>query len=168
MRNLSTQLEKIFSFFVFGICCLWLFAVDASALTYSVTSTTDAGAGSLRQAVADANATTANDTINFNIAPTDPNCNASGVCTITLTGGVIVVQASSGTLTIANQTGASRLLISGNNLNRIFEVSQNANLTIDGVTVTRGLSNSSSGVISNMRGTLTVMNSIFTQMGHAR
>src|SRR6476646_8216630 len=50
-------------------------AVVASANTYTVTSTADSGAGSLRQAILDANANAGADTIAFNIT-------GSGVHTI--------------------------------------------------------------------------------------
>jgi len=50
----------------------------AFASTYTVTNTNDSGAGSLRQAVADANSHVGADTINFNIA------GCGGVCTIQL------------------------------------------------------------------------------------
>ncbi|HQU82429.1 MAG TPA: hypothetical protein PKY59_04865, partial [Pyrinomonadaceae bacterium] len=50
-----------------------------SAATFTVTNTADSGAGSLRQAVADANATPAADTINFNIPTSNPNCNSNAV-----------------------------------------------------------------------------------------
>ena len=51
-------------------------AAAASAATFTVTSTADSGAGSLRQAILDANANGGADTIGFNIA-------GSGVHTIT-------------------------------------------------------------------------------------
>ncbi len=150
------------AFFVFVLA-----SQQVGAATITVTNTADSGAGSLRQAVADANGTPANDTINFNIPTTDPNCNSSGICSVTMTGGVITVQAAGGNLTIANQTGASKMLISGNNASRVFEVVQDANLTLDGLTVTRGVAISQGqnygGVVSNFRGTLTIMNSVFTE-----
>ena len=57
-------------------------AVTASATTYTVTNTNDTGAGSLRQAILDANANPGADTIAFAIPSSDPNCDADGVCTI--------------------------------------------------------------------------------------
>jgi hypothetical protein len=154
--------------FILVIILLNCFLATVQAAMFTVTNTLDNGTGSLRQAVADANATPDADTINFNIPSTDPNCDANGVCTITLTGGVITVQAAGGSLTIANQTGASKLLISGNDASRVFESGQGANLTLDGLTVTRGVSGSKSngstyGAVRNFRGTLTLMNSVFTQ-----
>jgi hypothetical protein len=57
--------------------------------TIPVTNTNDAGAGSLRQAIIDANGTPALDNITFSIpVATDPNCVvATGVCTIALASG---------------------------------------------------------------------------------
>lgn len=156
------------SFTALAFFILTLAAQQVGAAVVTVTNTADSGAGSLRQAVADANGTSAADTINFNIPLTDANCDANGVCAITLTGGVITVIAAGGSLTIANQTGASKLLISGNDASRVFEGGQGANLTLDGLTVTRGVSGSKSngsayGAVRNFRGTLTLMNSVFTQ-----
>ena len=156
---------------LFGAVLLgWIFAVNAAAATYSVTTTADSGAGSLRQAIAEANGTPAADTINFNVPLTDPNCSASGVCAITLTGDVITVQATGGSLTVANQMGAGKLLISGNDASRVFEVGEGANLTLDNLTITRGVGSIVSGpqggifgVVRNFRGTLTIMNSVFVQ-----
>jgi len=53
----------------------------AGATTFTVTNTHDAGSGSLRQAILDANSTPGADTIVFNIPSSDPGC-AGGVCTI--------------------------------------------------------------------------------------
>jgi hypothetical protein len=39
---------------------------------------------------------------------------------------------------ITNSTGASNLLVSGNNTSRVFNVNNGANLTINGLTVTNG------------------------------
>jgi hypothetical protein len=58
-------------------------ALPLSANTYTVINTADTGAGSLRQAITDANANPGADVIHFNIPGSDPNCDAGGVCTIT-------------------------------------------------------------------------------------
>ena len=171
MKISFSPVNNKFTLSFWTICFVFITAFSVAAATYQVSNTADSGTGSLRQAVADANATSADDTINFNIASTDSNCAANGVCTITLTGGVIKVQATGGALTIANQTGAGRLLISGNNASRVFEtgdVDVAGSLTLDGITVTRGVSGGFSGsgvlgVVRNFRGTLTIMNSVFTE-----
>jgi hypothetical protein len=54
----------------------------APAATFTVTNTNDAGAGSLRQAITDANAAAGADTIEFNIS--GAGCDGAGVCTIAL------------------------------------------------------------------------------------
>ncbi len=51
-----------------------LATVTASATTFTVTNTSDSGAGSLRQAITDANANAGADTVDFNIPGSDPNC----------------------------------------------------------------------------------------------
>jgi len=64
---------------------LVLFSSAASAVPqiFTVTNTADAGAGSLRQAILDANENTGADTIAFNIPGSDSGCNAvTHVCTI--------------------------------------------------------------------------------------
>ncbi|WKZ31160.1 MAG: hypothetical protein QY318_00085 [Candidatus Dojkabacteria bacterium] len=50
---------------------------EATAATFTVTNTNDSGAGSLRQAITDANATSAPDIIEFAIPTSDPNYNAT-------------------------------------------------------------------------------------------
>jgi hypothetical protein len=58
-------------------------AAALSAATFTVTNTNDTGAGSLRQAITDANNAAGADTIDFDIPGSDPNCDGNGVCTIT-------------------------------------------------------------------------------------
>jgi hypothetical protein len=142
-----------------------LFSADTQAANFTVTTTADNGAGSLREAINGANSSTfGEDTINFAI----PNCTGNAVCTITLTTGELVINAA-GKLTITNSTGASRLLISGNNQSRVFSVSSNADLTLDGVTVKDGNVNGSrsnqsgGGIYINYGGKLTLMNSAVSE-----
>lgn len=119
---------------------------------FSVTNLQDSGAGSLRAAIASANASSGADTITFK----------KGLAgTITLTTGQIEISDS---LTI-NGPGAARLSISGNNATRIFQVDNTAQVSINdltirdakntvqenvGIVVTRG------GAILNDGGVLTV------------
>ncbi|HEX8399585.1 MAG TPA: choice-of-anchor Q domain-containing protein [Pyrinomonadaceae bacterium] len=158
MKYITTQI--LFSL-ALTVCTLALFSADTQAANFTVTTTADNGAGSLREAINGANSSTfGEDTINFAI----PNCTGNSVCTITLTTGELVINAA-GKLTITNSTGASRLLISGNNQSRVFSVSTNADLTLDGVTVTGGnvvgnrSNQSGGGIYINYNGKLTLMNS---------
>jgi hypothetical protein len=66
------------------LCLVVLFLLTAPlrAATFTVINTNDSGAGSLRQAILDANANPGADTIAFAIPGSDPGCDGSGVCTI--------------------------------------------------------------------------------------
>ncbi len=92
----------------------------AHAATFTVTNTDDSGAGSLRQAITDANATpntTGPDTISFSIpAATDPGCAAgSGVCTISPANALPDITEAV-TINGYSQSGASpNTLAAGNN-----------------------------------------------------
>ncbi len=92
---------------------LWLLALllgvatSGSAATFSVTTTSDSGPGSLRDAVAQANAAPGADTIDFSITGT-----------ITLTSGEIAINDA---LTLVGP-GAGALTIDGNANSRIFSI----------------------------------------------
>ena len=123
---------------------------------YRVTNTTDSGAGSLREAIIDANATTGNDQIIF-----DSSVFLAGVGTIiSLTAALpsIVDISTGGTLTITGP-GASSLTIDANGGNySIFSIDNGGDLTISGVTVTGANSPNDGGAFKNS-GSLTVTNS---------
>src|SRR5262249_33844418 len=87
----------------------------------TVTSDADAGLGSLRAAIANANS---GDTIKF----------ASSVHLIALTTGQLAITKS---LTI-DGPGADKLTVSGSNSSRVFAVSSGVQVTIDGLTVANG------------------------------
>ena len=145
--------------------CLFA-AQSASAANFVVTTTADSGAGSLRAAIATANTNAQADTITFNIASGSAGC-TDLVCTITLTSGELAVidDGAGNTLTI-NAAGTNQVTISGNNTSRVFFVKQFANLTLNGLTITKGngtgttnsLNNNSGGGIISF-GTLTLTNS---------
>ena len=128
-----------------------------SANTLTVTNTNDSGAGSLRQAIADA---MPGDTIDFNLA----GC----PCTITLTSGELVIGKS---LTIQGP-GASQLTVSGGGVSRVFFTGRlditpsGFTVTLDGLTVTGGNGVGAfgsiitgGGIFNNIGTTLTVSNS---------
>ncbi len=128
----------------------------AHAAAYTVNTTNDSGAGSLRQAIIDANASTGvADTIGF--APS-----LAGQ-TITLDSQLPVVAAGGGALTIDG--GSAGITVSGGDRVRVFEVGRGANLTLDKLTVADGLLDTSDnldgggGIYNNPNGTLTVSNS---------
>jgi hypothetical protein len=100
-------------------------ATQVFAATFTVTTTSDTGGGSLRAAVQSANSTAGDDVINF----------AAGITTITLASEIVIT--NNGALTISGN-GANILTIDGGpGTNRIFSIS-NAFVTISGVTLTGG------------------------------
>ncbi len=159
----SFRSSGLITAFAFLICLFAALSAQAQ-LTLTVTRTDDrlttcvSGVDcSLREAVNAANAAATNDTITFAIPAGSAGC-TSGVCTITLTLGSLNINSAAGTLTITNSTGASNLLISGNNASRVFYLNPSANLTVSGVTITKGNATYGGGIYS-ARGTLTLTNS---------
>jgi CSLREA domain-containing protein len=158
---LLSRTARMILLLVMSIACTSI----ASAATYTVTKTADTngtcsfGNCSLREAIAAANSTPDNDTINFNIPTSDSGC-SGGVCTITLNssfGQLTINSAStSGTLTITNVGGAQRIEISGNDATRVFQVNTGANLTINNVTVRDGSAPDGGGIFNG--GTLEMTN----------
>jgi hypothetical protein len=102
--------------------------------TYTVTTTADSGAGSLRAAIASANGNAGTDTINFNIA-------GSGVHTITLATalptitGTVLIDGTTDTASVTANGGRPAIVLDGNgrNVDGLFLSS-----TADGSTI-RGL-----------------------------
>ncbi|HEY1582282.1 MAG TPA: hypothetical protein VGF73_04180, partial [Chthoniobacterales bacterium] len=123
-----------------------LCAITAATITLShaniitVTNNNDSGAGSLRQAIADA---ADGDTINFN---------ASVTGTITLTSGALTFDNKS--LSIEGP-GADTLTISGNNADRVFLIGSNSGspgrtLSISGLMMTGGATTGDGGALKNV------------------
>jgi CSLREA domain-containing protein len=127
-KSLFSLLPVIFS--------LFLFSVAANAATYVVTKTADTNDGtcdadcSLREAVAQANAASNSDVINF-----DPAV-FSTPQTIVLTNGEIYVALSDSTT--INGPGAQLLTISGNNQSRIFYSNWSNFINLNNMTLTGG------------------------------
>ncbi len=107
---------------------------SANAATFTVTNTNDSGAGSLRQAVLDANGAAGADTIEFAFTSAQ---------TIVLTSGELVFP---GTITI-NGNPNFPITISGNNNSRIFNGNTaNSTLTLNYLNLTQGTISGPSGV----------------------
>jgi predicted outer membrane repeat protein len=119
--------------------------------TFNVTNTNDAGAGSLRDAISQANTVAGADTINF----TGSIFKDAVPDQITLTTGQLSITSD---ITIKG-TGASKLSISGNNNSRVFSIAS-GNVTISGLLIIQGLAdagNSGGGILNS--GTLTLSSS---------
>ncbi|ELS05671.1 putative calcium-binding protein, partial [Xenococcus sp. PCC 7305] len=107
--------------------------------TFIVNNNNDSGVGSLRQAIADANAAIGSDTIEFD--------NSLSGQQITLTSGELQITDD---LTI-NGLGADLLTVSGNNTDRVFLIDdEDGDIAIDvafnGLTITQGNSDEGGGI----------------------
>jgi hypothetical protein len=131
------------------LCAAMANLQNARAATITVSNTNDSGPGSLRQALADAND---GDTINF-----DSSLNGQ---TITLTSGELNVDKD---VTITGP-GANHLAVDGNAQSRVFYINPGKTVTVSGLTVENGYSDSppGGGGIFNYDATLTVNNCIIS------
>jgi len=130
-----------------GVAVALLTADRARAATFTVTSLNDAGAGSLRQAILDANAAAGGDAISFSVNGT-----------ITLTSGALPPIA--GNLTITGP-GSGLLTVSGNNASGVFQIQVGATVAISGLTITGGNAVLGGGIL-NSGGNLAVSNTVVT------
>jgi len=124
-------------------------ALEARQLlsTFTVVNTADGGAGSLRQAILDANVAAGADVVQFDAALNGQ--------TITLTSGELNIADA---LTISGP-GAGLLAVSGNNTSTVFSVDFGVVASISGLTITDGFAiGGEGGGIRNL-GTLTVTDS---------
>jgi hypothetical protein len=117
------------------------FTVDTTADDLNLAACTTAPSDcSLRGAVYKVNtAGSGIDAIVFALPSNDAGCTQQGVCTITLTNGMLSIIRSNATETvdIVNSTGPSRLIISGNNQSPVF-YNDKSSLRLDGITITNG------------------------------
>ena len=133
----DSTIWKILATSVSIIC---LIALNVQAAPILVTNSDDSGAGSLRQALADAND---GDEISFGVTGT-----------ITLTTGELLVNKS---ITI-NGPGSDHLTVDGNHASRVFHVAGGVTATIAGLTITNGSASDWGGGIHNDQSVLTVNN----------
>lgn len=136
--------------FVSGVFIL-LFGSSISAATFTVTNTNDSGAGSLRQAILNADGAPTDDVIVFDAGV------FSTPQTITLAPNSPLTTSGFGALTI-NGTGANRLTINGNNASRVFQINNSATLIIKDLTIANGNSGNADGGGILSFGFLTLIN----------
>jgi hypothetical protein len=146
---------------IVSLCALLIFCgalpVLSSAATFVVSNTGDnggvnpapnAGTGTLRQAIVDANANggPGPDIITFNTGVTGTILLASALPNL------------ADDVTI-NGPGANVLSVDGNNASRVFDIASGKTVTISGLTITGGIApNNFGGAIYNDHATLTVTN----------
>jgi hypothetical protein len=122
-------------------------AAPAGAATFNVTTTADSGAGSLRQAILDANAAAGPDTITFQ----------AGLGQIDVTGGEMAITDA---LTITDPEGD--VTIDADDLSRIFYIDNAGAVTLSGLTLSRGASASAGGAVFATGTDLTITDSTVT------
>ncbi len=117
----------------------------AAAASFTVTTTSDSGAGSLRQAIL---SSSSGDTINFT--------NTLSGATITLTSGELAL---GNNLIIDGSALTSQIRLNGNHASPIFDVSAGASVTLNSLVLTNGYpgAGNSGGAINN-GGTLALNN----------
>lgn len=157
MRKISGYFGKTILAAIFG---LTLSAVSISAATFTVTNTNDTGAGSLRQAVMDANAAATADTIVFDSSFNTPR-------TITLATRIEISPAASvDTLTITGP-GANLLTIRSSSEENVGIFQNGANngsadtTSISGITFGQGTAPNPGRSILSF-GNLNISNCVFT------
>ncbi len=125
----------------------------ADAATIAVTNANDSGAGSLRQAIADA---AAGDTITFDGDYTIPLASTLNIAkNLTIDGAGHIVTISGDVNNDA--TGETR----------IFYVNTGATFTLQNLTVTKGLSGTNGGGLTNNYGATTTVNNVTFSDNHA-
>jgi hypothetical protein len=122
------------------LSALCLVALSTQAATITVTSFAGIGAGTLHQALVDAND---GDTINFSLPP------SSG---IQLYADPLIVDKS---VTISGP-GAANLMVLGTGGVRVFNIAPGKNVTISGLTITNGVADDAGGAIYNDHSVLTL------------
>ncbi|MFL5327604.1 MAG: choice-of-anchor Q domain-containing protein [Gemmataceae bacterium] len=125
--------------------------VVAAPPSLVVSNINDSGAGSLRQAIINANSLSGPNTITFDATF------FSTPRTITLAGTQMVLTDASGTTTITGP-GMNLVTINGNNLSRVFQVNSGVTVAMTGMTISGGKNSGDGGGVYNV-GTLTLSNS---------
>ena len=144
MSTLKSQKRSTFVKLCFAICLLAISAATAHAATYTVTNTDDSGAGSLRQAIIDANSNPGGDTIDFSVTGE-----------IVLSGALPNLASS----IFVDGPGAKSLTIRrGLGVFRIFNITSQGIVTIKGLTISGGLEFEGGGIRNE--GILTVTESL--------
>ncbi len=133
---------------VLALCATVFFINPAAAATLTVNNTSDSGAGSLRQAILDNNASSGGNTIAFA---------TNVVGKITLLSGELLVTRGVG----VSGPGDKILTLSGNNAGRIFHFTNNAVASISGLTLVEG-TGAPGGAILQDSGTLNLSLSAIT------
>jgi hypothetical protein len=134
MQSVTRLLTAAFTALLLGLLVFSSQSVQAATLT--VSNTADAGAGSLRQAIIDANSNAAANNVVFNIPSTDPGYSIlTDQFTITLVNQLPNLPLAP--LTIDNAAGRS-VTVKGNSTFRIFTLVDSAVVNISNLIIRDG------------------------------
>jgi hypothetical protein len=143
--SLKKRLMIILALLALALCANGI--TPAHAAAFVVTNMNDSGAGSLRQAILDANATPGADTITFSVSGT------------IMLGSTLPTITDAAGLTIDGL--GETVTISGVHLYQVLSVSPAAPLTLDRLTIANGYFTSGGGIFNNY-GMLTITNCTFS------
>ena len=130
--------------------------IGAQAATLTITTTADAGFGSLRQAIIDANVNAEANTVTFNIPTSDPGYDAAqNRFTIGLVGPLPDLPLAPITF---NNNSPQAVTVKGNNTFRIFRLVNSAVVVINNLTISAGSSGAGlgGGILMGNSATLTL------------
>ncbi|HVQ40051.1 MAG TPA: choice-of-anchor Q domain-containing protein, partial [Pyrinomonadaceae bacterium] len=128
----------------------WLLPLTPTvhAATFTVTNDHDDGAGSLRAAIANANATAGTDTILFDITGAGPHTIQLASALPALSDSVDITNTSGESVTVRRDTGGNY---------RVFTINSGQTVNINGLTISNGFTTNGGGIYNS--GTLNVTNS---------
>lgn len=123
---------------------------------FTTTNTNNAGAGSLRQQILDANGNAGADEVRF-----DPGVFNGAQGAITLATQLDVDTTGGNDITISGAFGASNVNISGDDAVRVFSIAGDSNATLDSLTISNGnaAGGDGGGIQNTNNGNLTITNS---------
>ena len=121
--------------------------------TFTVTTTSDSGVGSLRDAIAQANGNAEADTITFDVAT------FATAKTISLTGGELLIDTDHALSIAPDLSQVAMITVNAGQASRVFRIESGTAVSIDGLTISRGRAVGQGGGILNA-GTLTLSHAI--------
>jgi len=139
-----------------GFACLLLllaFPRYSSAATFTVTSSADSGAGTLREAVGFANASPVDDIIDFaaNLAGSTITLTSNDATATGIVGPTALGITTTGATTITGNPALAGITISGDDARRVFYIDAGATLQLQYLTIDNGRAQGGNGG-SNIQG----------------
>ncbi|MCW2992050.1 MAG: hypothetical protein JWM73_2644 [Solirubrobacterales bacterium] len=139
-------------------------AAPAQGATFTVTTTADTGAGSLRQAILDANGNAGDDAITFAGGLNGTIRLTSGALPISSTDGTTITGPGAAVISVSGDANANGVADGGDS--RVFDISDTGSVSISGLTITGGYADGASvgggAILVNDSSPLTLTDSTVT------